>query len=411
MKDWTEEDWQHFEDALRNPEPWDLADDLLAPPPDAAPLRKLAAHLDEERAAARAMLDPLLVSPAAFDAANIENNAAFHTRGVVDVLNDAARPLRNAQPQLALSAATAAVAITARLTAVASCPHRVLGRAHVERGWALFFVGRYRDAEEALRNADAAFDDDPLATDWDRAQAALVRANVYVETHRYDEARREARFAAAAFEAFGDRQYALAARLIDGNALGLRGDYAGAAEVLDSIAAEAARTGDRLQLARASQSAGNCYIELADFAKAEQCFLAALALWDELGSDIERLRTNWSLGVLAKATGNLDEAISRIDEVRRSFEALGVINDAAIARLELAEVLLLADRPDEVPDLLRDVVVSFTSEGIMRNASIALAYLREAVDAGAIEVRRIRHVREYLEELPSHPSNVFFPLP
>lgn len=410
MNDWDNEQWQRFEEALRSPEPWELADQFLIPPPNVAPLRLVAARLDEERTAARTLLDPLLVSLETFTAAKVDGDPAFHTCGVVDVLNDAARPLRNTQPQLALATATAAVTIAAKLAQVGSCTPRVLGRTYMERGWALFFVGRYREAEEALRHADVAYAEDPRATDWDRAHAALARANVYVETHRHDEASREARFAAKVFATFGDHHYSLAARVIDGHVLFLRRDYAGAAAVLDAVALEASRSGDRLHLARARQSAGNCYIELGDLAKAEDYFYTALTLWDELELDVERLRTEWSLGALSKARGDLDEAILRIDEARRAFEKLGIVNDAAITRLELAEVLLLADRPSEVPDLLRDVVVSFTSEGMMRNASMALAYLREAVEAGGIEPRLVRHVRDYLEELPIHPANLFTPL-
>lgn len=410
MNDWNNEQWQRFEEALRSPEPWELADQFLIPPPNVAPLRLFAARLDEERTAARAQLEPLLASLETFTAAKVDSDPAFHTRGVVDVLNDAARPLRNTQPQLALATATAAVTIASKLAKVGSCTPRILGRTYMERGWALFFVGRYREAEEALRNADVAYDQDPLATDWDRAHAALARANVYVETHRHDEASREARFAAKAFATFGDHHYSLAANLIEGGVLLMRRAYRAGAELLDRLAAEAHRAGDRLHFARARQTAGNCYIELGEYAKAERYFFEAFVIWDELGLDTERVRTSWSLGVLRRATGDLESAIAIIDDARRSFEELGVVNDAALARLELAEVLLLAERPSEVPALLRDIVVSFTSEGIMRNATIALAYLREAAESGALEPRLVCRVRDYLEELPADPAAVFTPL-
>ncbi|HEY0158994.1 MAG TPA: tetratricopeptide repeat protein [Thermoanaerobaculia bacterium] len=406
MKQMTEEEWQTLEEALRDPEPWLLAEVLAAPPPDPGRLCELAARLDEERAAARELLAPLLVSPEAFAAA-IAEDPRYHSRGVVDVLSEAARPLRNTQPLLALSAADAAVSIAAKLVKAEECGPRTAGTAHVERAWALFFVGRYRDAEEALREADLAFDEDPQATDWDRAHASLARANVYVETHRLEEASEEALSAAAAFDSFGDEKYYLAASLVEGGVRLMQRDYRGGARLLDRLATQAARTGDRLHVARARQTAGNCYIELGDYDKARDYFYEALAIWDELGLETERLRTNWSIGVLAKATGDLDGAIERIDEARRAFEALGVVNDAAIARLDLAEVLILAGRSSEVTDVLRNVVVSFTSEGVMRNAAIALAYLREAVDADAVEARLVRHVRAYLEELPSSPEKIF----
>lgn len=410
MKEWTEDEWRRFEDALRTREPWEMAEELRLPPPDAGVLRELAARLDEERASAQALLEPVLTSLATFQAAEVESDEAFRTLGVIDVLNDSARMLRNTQPQFALATASAAVSIATQLAKVDACPGRILGRTEVEHAWAFFFVGRYRDAEEALRRADAAFDDDPLATDWDRAHGSLVRANTYREMHRFREASAEALFAGRAFQAFGDERYSLVARLLEGGILFMQRDYRAGAEVLDRLAVEAERAGDLLHVARARQTAGSCYIELGEHERAADYFFEALAIWDELGLDTERIRTNWSIGVLKKAMGDLDGAIAWIDDARRSFEALGVVNDAALARLELAEVLLLAGRGAEVLDLLRHVVVSFTSEGLMHNASIALAYLRDAVEAGAVEARIVRHVRDYLEELPAHPTHIFVPL-
>lgn len=405
-----DEDDDHFEAALRDPEPWNLADQLLTAFPDAAGLRRLAARLDEERNAARDMVEPLLESPERFAAAAVEQDPRFRTAGVVDVLNESARSLRDRQPQFALAVASSAVTLAEALAAVRELPSQLpLGRAHMERAAALYVIGRYREAEEALQSAAAAYRDEPHASDWDFAQLAMVRANIYVETGRLDEAREEAQFAAPVFDAFGDRRYFLAARVIEGHVLFMRRDYRGAAEVLDSVAVAAESAGDRLYVGRALQSAGNCYIELGEHERAAGHFAEALACWKQLGLEVERVRTEWSLGVLHKAAGDYEGAIRRIDAARGEFESLGIVNDAALTRLELAEVLLLADRPAEVPVLLENVVVSFTSEGVMHNARLALAYLREAAETGALEPRVIRHVRTYLEELPTHPTLAFIP--
>lgn len=411
MNEWDEDDWKRFEDALRDRDPWDLAAELELPPPDLGALRAVAAQLDAERKAAQALIDPLMVSLEAFQDARIEHDPRFWTPAAVSVLTAAAVTLYDRQPLFALAAATAAVTIGAHLADEDQLPTlSILGMAHVERGKVLFLIGRYREAEVELRFADEVFDEDPFATSWEHARAGLIRANVYAETHRFRESVGEARSAARAFRTFGDTSRFLAARLVEGGALFIQGQFRAAAEVLGPLADEARQAGDLLHLARALQTAGNCSIELRDYGKAAQQFAEASALWQELGRDVERVRTNWSIGALHKAMGDLDGAIERIDDARRSFEALGIVNDAAIARLELAEALLLAERADEVPDLLRNVVVSFTSEGIMQNAKMALAYLREAVEAGAVEARLVRHVRDYLEELPTNPASVFLPL-
>ncbi|HEX6100702.1 MAG TPA: hypothetical protein VF432_30575 [Thermoanaerobaculia bacterium] len=410
MNEWDEEDWKRFEDALRDREPWELAAELELPPPDTTALRELAGRLDQERTAAQQRLEPLLTSLETFERAGVERDPAFRSASAVSVLTSAAMALYEREPAFALAVATAAVNIGASLPEHLLPVPAVLGLARVERGKVLFLIGRYREAEEELRLADETFDLDPFATDWERARGALIRANVYVETLRLDEAVSVARAAALVFRVFGDPSRFLAARLVEGGVLLLQREYRTAADVLEGLAEEARRRDDRLHLARALQTAGNCYIELGEHEQAARRFTEALALWDELGLNVERVRTSWSLGVLDRAMGDLDAAAGRIDGARRSFEALGIVNDAAIARLELAEVLLLAQRPDEVPDLLRNVVVSFTSEGLMQNAKIALAYLREAVEAGAIEARIVRHVRDYLQELPARPESVFLPL-
>lgn len=410
MNEWDEEDWKRFEDALRDREPWELAAELELPPPDTGMLRELAARLDVERTSAQKLLEPLLASQAAFEGAGVERDPAFRSSSAVSILTTAATALCEREPAFAVAVATAAVNIGASLPAHLLPVPAVLGLARVERGKALFFIGRYREAEEELRRADETFDLDPFATDWERARGALVRANVYVETHRFDEAISVARAAALVFRVFGDTFRFLAARLVEGGVLYFLRDFRAAAGVLDGLAEEARRFGDRLHLARALQTAGNCSIELGEHDQAAERFDEALAIWNDLGVEVERVRTHWSIGVLHRAKGDLNGAIILIDDARLSFEALGIVNDAAIARLELAEVLLLAGRPDEVPDLLRHVVVSFTSEGLMQNAKIALAYLREAVEAGAVEARIVRHVRDYLEDLPTHPASVFLPL-
>jgi tetratricopeptide (TPR) repeat protein len=146
---------------------------------------------------------------------------------------------------------------------------------------------------------------------------------------------------------------------------------------------------------------------LREHAKAIELFTEALALWDELGADTERVRTSWSLAGVEVALGNLDSGIRQLEDVLRQLEALGVVNDSALTRLELAEALLAAGRADEAGPLLRGVVISFVSEGMMRSANLALAYLREAQASGTLTVTHVRYVRSYLEHLPTRHAQRF----
>jgi hypothetical protein len=78
--------------------------------------------------------------------------------------------------------------------------------------------------------------------------------------------------------------------------------------------------------------------------------------------------------------------------------------------MQLAEALLRAGRPETVPDLLRSLVVSFASEGMMRNARIALAYLHDAMEQNRLNADLVRHVRTYIEQLPFQRNTAFTPL-
>lgn len=146
---------------------------------------------------------------------------------------------------------------------------------------------------------------------------------------------------------------------------------------------------------------------LGDYAVASAYFAESLPLWERLGYQLEVVRAKWSLANILLNTGRVVEAIDDLHEVRTGFEALGVINDAALTRLQLAEALLLDNRAEDVSTILDGVVLNFSAEGLTRNANLALAYIREAVEANTIEPELLRDVRLYLEELPYSPERVF----
>jgi tetratricopeptide (TPR) repeat protein len=396
--------------ALREKLPWILSEEFRNQPTRPAPdeLFRLAETIDRERAEARALLPPLLQSPLAFRRAALEKQTALHTSGLVQVLSDTASGLHERQPQFALALADTAISIAltlARRGALRSLG--ALGVAWKERANALRLLGRFKDADEALTRAEEAFRKDPGTTAHDLATVWFGRATVYMKSERLQEAGELAAAAARNFLEFGDTARYLNALLVRGSVLYLRGDHAAAASVFEEIAAKARERRDRALLARALQNAAASYAEIRQYAQARRYDIEALAIYDELGLETEKVRTGWTLGSIAVAAGDLDEGIRQLDRARGEFEALGLTNDAALARLEMGEALLLADRPEELRELLRDVVMHFTSEGMMRNARIAIAHLHEALAANRVTPELVRQVRVYLERLPANPNAPF----
>lgn len=403
---------ERIDGALRQPIPWEISDDIQSEqPPPAEVVRSRARTIDGEAAAARALLAPLFASPVGFRRACVEDDPRFRTTGAVAALYRAARELSERQPQFALLTANAAVSIATKLAAARTLRSNLhLGRAYLERGWILFLIGRYKDAELSLDRAERIYDEEPEATGWDLAWVWLVRANIYVESERMGTGRLLALAAARQFRIFGDSVRYLNARLLLAIVLSMEGDHRASAEVSEEIIRITRERRDTLLLARALHNCAEAYLFLREFEKALPGYLEAYAIWDELGLDVERTRTNWSLATLDMETGRLENGIRRLDETYRAFEALGVVNDAALARMELGEALLRAGRPETVPDLLRNVVVNFAAEGMMRNARIALAYLHEAIEQNRLSANLVRHVRTYIEQLPFQPNLAFAPL-
>jgi len=403
---------ERIDDALRQPVTWDIGDDIRSETtPALDTLRNRARLIDEESAAARSLLAPLLESPLRFRNAHVEEDPGFRTTGSVATLYRAARELSERQPQFALLVVNAAVSLGRKLVAAGTIRSDLhLARAYLERGWILFLIGRYKDAEQALDRAESIYDQEPETTGWDLAWVWLTRANIYVESERLGEGRILAMAAARQFRIFGDPVRFLNAQLLLAIVLSMEGDHRASAEVSEEIIRITRDRRDTYLLARALQNCGEAYLFLREFERALPLYLEASAIWDELGLDLERIRTKWSLATLDMETGKLEDGIKRLEETYRTFEALGVVNDAALARLQLGEALLRAGRPETVLDLLRNVVVNFASEGMMRNARVALAYLQEALEQNRLRADVVRHVRIYIEQLPSHPNSAFAPL-
>jgi len=393
------------------PEAWEDSDEMIAGPPihRSPGLAATATAIDEERAMAETALAGIM-SISQFEHARIDQNPAFQTSEAVRVLNEHAHDLQKKEPRFALLIADAAVAIATKLAhagRLRSMFH--LGRAHFERGSTLVRIGKYKDAAQSLRQAERAYEQCTDAQ-WDLASVWLLQAVMLTETEQPAAAQPLAEAAARQFRRFKDVERELHAQLSLSHILYVRKKYEAAARTAESIAGRARTHQEPSLLAIALGNAGEAYLLLQEYSRAVPCFVEAHSIWEELGMEVDRVRMTWCLATVDVETGHLDAGIEGLERAYRAFEALGVVNDAAQARLQLGETLLLAGRPGSVPELLQNVVVTFASEDMMRNARIALAYLHEALAQRRATPELIRHVRRYIRDIPSHPNARFVPL-
>lgn len=404
-------DLRAMDEALADDVTWAIADEgaqLHTPP---ASYLDAVNRLERELAEARQLVTPLADSILRFTNAGVASMPAMHTVGGVHTLCTLAEQLRQRQPSFALLVAETAVDVATQMkTESDRWTPALLGIALREQAAALYMTGNLLDAERTARRAESAYDEDLRSNAHDLAMVWLIRALVCAETERVREASTLAASAAKQFRIFGDTSRALTAEVLHGNALFIAGDYRAAAEIYEAVISAARPIGDRLLLARSVENAAVSYTKLGENDLAEKHFLEALALWDELGADVEKVRNRWGLASVWIARGDFEAGLTAMYSAAHDFEASGAYNDVALVRLEIAETLLAIDRPDDVPDLLRDLVVQFASDGMTRNANLALAYLREAVSSGRATPNVVRDVRLYLETLPSRPESVFSPV-
>ncbi|MBV8518651.1 MAG: tetratricopeptide repeat protein [Acidobacteria bacterium] len=406
-----------FEAALAGDELWELAGD--APPreeetPEA--LRALADLFEREDREASELLGTLLASPASFRRANITSQPAMRTAGVVRRLCSESRTLRERQPMHALVVADAAIAIGDQLSPErypSALIDELRAAAWLERANVLRYLGRYPEALDALDIAERGFARSPVAA-YSRALVDYVRAVVFVETERLDEGRRLARNSARVFRQFGEDERFIHAKIVEASVLFDQHRYREARDLFLSLVRVATAVGQGATLARLYQNVATCHLRLNELDAADTYFERALSLYRALGLETERVRTQWSVGCVRIARGDIAVGLGQLREARREFAELGLRSDAALVTLDLAETLLATGtRPAiaEAAELCGALVESFTAVGMTGHALTALAFLREAFAAGTATPDLVRHIRQYIESLPDQRDLPFLPPP
>lgn len=399
--------YRDLDAAFRSGETWRHAEELSGTTGRREAALSVARKMDEEDAAAAKLLRYALGSPARFRLFNL-NQPAARNAGVVRLLIKTARALHEREPKFSAALATAATQIAQSLPADATTPRQLaLAQSYREQGNAFRYLGRFNHALAALDAAEKLFTGEPGADAFDQATVLYIRAIVHLETERIPEAIDEATRAAQAFDDYGDEPRAAAARMVRAACLAMTGRPREAAEMFEKVA-EFARAQDDAPLeGRALSNAGRAYVYAGEPARATSCYAAAVQLYDEVGLVTERARAEWSLGSAEAARGMLKDAAPQLKSASAELARLGLTNDAALATLEWAEVMLALGSTAGVRQACAGIVTAFASEGMQNHARRALAVVNEALRAGRATPDLVRGVRQYLENLPSAPDEPF----
>ena len=388
--------------------------EMPAPAEPPHSLRALAAMLSEEDAEAEAILTPLVASPVSFRRANITALPMMRTAGIVRRLCTESRALRERQPMHALDLASAAIEIAERLPPSrypAPLIDELRGSGWLERANVLRYLGRYPEAVDALDIASRAFSRSPAAA-YSGALADYVRAVIYVELDRLDEALRLARKSARVFRQFGEDERYVYAKLVEAGVAFHQERFAEARDRFLALVPAAKALGNAETIARLYANVANCETRLEDFASAETYLSRALSLYEAVGLETGKIRTRWNIGSLRIAAGDADEGLVLLRQARREFEHIGARTDAALVTLEIVETLLASGSTGdtrEAAELCSGLAESFSAVGMTGNALTALSFLRQSFETGQATPDLVRHVRQYIETRPDQSGNPFHP--
>lgn len=391
-------------DALRSGETWS---DEAPPRQFVVDVVAFAARAKAEESTAKQLCDEILSGPPSWWPQRLRKAEGARTGGMVKELLERMRHLLESSPAAALQATALAIDVAHALD-VAAYPGdyvvKLRAQAFRDHAYVLSFMGRYPDALAVAERSKLLFEQVPLP-EYDLARLNLVRASILRCIDRVDEAIRLARDAAETFHRYGDVERWLSARMWEAASVYENRRFEEALAIFESLENEPSL--DEVTRVRLINSMGVCYRELARFDDAARYLKRATEEFDLLGMESEATRSRNNLGQTLLAAGRLGEATAVLREAWRDFERLDLLADAALAALQLAEAMLHAGKPAEVAAICRDLIARFTAAGMTSRAITALSFLREAVAIGHATPSLVRHVYDFMRELPAERPRLF----
>lgn len=399
-----------FDERLKDPAAW--GEQPTGPKIDA--LRAFKARHSAEYAYATLALKPYerreAAAQFAYDVSVVQE---LQTGGAVTRFCEMARDMAERHPLYALTLAETAVAISAQLPTSRfprEALHELRGQALVEHATALRFLGRFAEAAESLKAAEAEFD--RLSHDTIGAVNALYcAAAIALEQERPEQAVMMASKAAAVALAIGDEYRHFTSLNLLGIAEFDRQRYDAALRIFEELLAGAEAAGHVRWIALQLLNAGRCQIEQGELGAALVRLGRAHTLYLREQVDVGVTRVGWAIAVAEHRSGKTIDAIHRLRNVVSELTRSRMLTDAAEAAVDLAEMLSALSRSREAAKVLSGVAATLASAGKVTSALTALAYLKDAVARGgtALDADAVTHVRRFVRRAERQPSLVFEP--
>jgi tetratricopeptide (TPR) repeat protein len=394
------------EDDLRDPSVWQPIG-----VPDATLMRAYANRCAAEDAEADRLLEPYFANPARAAWEDLRKRREFQTGGVVRRLNARAHAIVASEPMAALTFADLAQAIADMLpdeTYPNNAVYELRGTAWKERANALLRLGTLDEALESLRRAERAYGQ-LKSSGHGLAAVELVRAAVYYQLDQLETAAVHAERAEHAYAHLGQERRRMKAVHLRGSIKLEMLELEAAGTLYQQVMDYGEELNDAQWVAKGAFSRGVVELKRGQLSDAAMLFNTALVIFRETGPASDRISSEWGLARVVLDSGNPGEAIRRLRDVMFAFEELGMVMDAAIVGLDMADALLVLERPEQIAKIAEHSFRVLKKAGVLTGALTALAYLKEVAANRRLESKVIHGVRTFLRRAERDPELVFVP--
>jgi tetratricopeptide (TPR) repeat protein len=406
------ESFRMIADALCDQETWDRP--AREPvPATIANLRAFADRMTDEDSRAETILKELLAGSREEWMPRLQEHPEWRTAGVVRKLIAQVYTTVFSMPRDAVEMTALATTIAENLNA-ADYPSdtiaRLRGAASRAEAYALYYIGNFSAAEAAVFASERHFCS-CVVNEYELARLGIVKALVLRPFERFSDASNAAVASARTFERYGDLDKTVSAKLAEVQMLCSRSMYVQAERLLLDLERQISTSTHVNTHARVLANLGECCRKLGKVERAIYYYDCASALLNDIGARTETVRIRWSVAVMLAEAGKVADACQRLRVLSREMEHLGMTSEAAIAGLDVAELLLAQNRYEEVDEICRSTMQAFELAGLSytTRALTALAYIREAASYRRADRTLVQNVREYIRKLPRQPNLLFAP--
>lgn len=235
-----------------------------------------------------------------------------------------------------------------------------------------------------------------VTADWSRV--SYQRLAILLEERRFEELHEQLPTLRQSFERLDMREDALKCLFLEATAFIESGDLAKARDGYLSILETAKALANERLIAAAKVNLIQVYGSLGDSDAALHLSQEALPLLRGLGLKEYLGKTQWGVGSLLRAKGQLEGAIEAYGSARDEFAALGMVADVAATRLMIADLQLELGNDQAA---LREVLFALPiveEYRLVPEGVAALSLLRESVRQQKVNHQALRELHGFFED-------------